>query len=174
MECEDTKRLYSISELPNVPAVYAMYGGQEKGTYLAYVGIADILKRRIAQHLLKRDSSVATGTSAVGLNPEYVNEMRWWENSEFNKKYVLEAAELVAFEVLNPALRSRGGVSQKARELYQNKKFHRKMLALFSRTPAGYLVIPSLSLALRRIAELEQRISVIEKQLVERQHGVQG
>jgi excinuclease UvrABC nuclease subunit len=57
-----------ISELPNVPGVYAMYGGQGRGLYVAYVGVAKQLRRRMMQHLVKRDSSIATGTSAVALN----------------------------------------------------------------------------------------------------------
>src|SRR5689334_13075455 len=120
MESEHTKKICSISDLPNVAAVYAMYGGHKNGAYVAYVGIADVLKRRIAQHLLKRDSSIATGTSAVGLNPECVNEVRWWQNGLFNTKDSREAAELIAFKVLNPVLRSRGGISKQAQELYKN------------------------------------------------------
>jgi hypothetical protein len=42
------------------------------------------------------------------LNPDYVTELRWWEHPDFAERYVLEAAELVAYDMLNPALRSRG------------------------------------------------------------------
>ena len=62
--------------MPNVPAVYVMYGGRDR-KYIAYVGIGDELKCRVHQHLVKRDSSVVTGTSAVGLNPDYITEVRW-------------------------------------------------------------------------------------------------
>jgi hypothetical protein len=41
----------SIPELPNVSAMYALYGGQSKGMYVAYVGLAKQLKTRIIQHL---------------------------------------------------------------------------------------------------------------------------
>jgi excinuclease UvrABC nuclease subunit len=61
-----TIKVSSISKLPNVPAVYVLFGGKERRRYVAYVGIADKLKRRIEQHLVTRDSSVATGTSATG------------------------------------------------------------------------------------------------------------
>ncbi|HXY51476.1 MAG TPA: hypothetical protein VEI01_18655 [Terriglobales bacterium] len=88
-------------------ALYALYGGAGRRLYVAYVGIADSLKRRATQHLLNRDSSVATGTSAVGINPDYVTAIRWWEHRQFSKRAALEAAELVAFDVLNPALRNR-------------------------------------------------------------------
>ena len=77
----------SINDLPNVPSVYAMYGGQGRGLYVAYVGIAGKLKQRIIQHLIRRDSSVATGTSAVALNPDYITQVKWWEHSDFTKRY---------------------------------------------------------------------------------------
>jgi predicted GIY-YIG superfamily endonuclease len=109
-------QLSSISELPNVPAVYALYGGEERGHYVAYVGIASNLKRRVVQHLVNRDSSVATGTSAVNINPDYVTGVGWWEHSLFRERRLLEAAELVAFEVLEPVLRSRGVGTVRAKQ----------------------------------------------------------
>jgi hypothetical protein len=68
-------QITTISCLPGVPAVYAMHGGKGRGLHVAYVGIADSLKARVEQHLVRRDSSVATGTSAVCLNPDYVTEV---------------------------------------------------------------------------------------------------
>jgi hypothetical protein len=79
------KTLHSLSELPSKPSAYAMYGGRGRGQYCAYVGIADNLKRRVMQHLVRGDSSVATGTSAVVLNPDYVTEVRWWSMKAFLK-----------------------------------------------------------------------------------------
>src|SRR5690349_13098288 len=93
---------FGIPDLPNRPALYALYGGTGRREYVAYVGIADSLKRRAAQHLLNRDSSVATGTSAAGINPNYVTGIRWWEHRRFSKRAALQAAELVAFDVLKP------------------------------------------------------------------------
>ncbi len=156
------KNLSSISELPSVPAVYAFCGGQGRGSYVAYVGVADSLKRRITQHLVSRDSSVATGTSAVGLNPDYVTEMRWWEHSEFSERHILEAAELVAFDVLDPALRSRGNIQEQAKQLYADSKFNQKMRSLFTSEPTGRLMIPALQDALERIAKLEKRLDSLE------------
>src|SRR6476660_7223155 len=101
----------AIAQLPNAPAVYAMYGGRGRGLHVAYVGIADDLRGRINQHLLRRDSSVTTGVSAVALNPDLVSEIRWWLDPRFAQREVLEAGEQIAFQVLNPALRSRGGVT---------------------------------------------------------------
>ena len=65
----------TVYELPNVPAVYAFYRGDRGPKYVAYVGIAGKLKQRIVQHVIRRDSSVATGTSAVNLNPDQVTSL---------------------------------------------------------------------------------------------------
>lgn len=89
------KNINSVTDLPNVRAVYAMYGRRGRGLHVAYVGIADALKRRVMQHLVKRDSSVATGTSAATLNPDYITEVSWWEHPNFLQRHVLQAAELV-------------------------------------------------------------------------------
>jgi hypothetical protein len=96
-------QLQSISELPEKPAVYALYGGVDR-QYVAYVGVTKNLKGRIIQHLVARDSSIATRYSPVGLlNPELVAEVRWWEHPQFADKVFRFAAERVAFDVLEPA-----------------------------------------------------------------------
>ncbi len=157
--------LFSTSKLPNVSSVYALYGGQGRGLYVAYVGVAGKLKNRIVQHLVKRDSSVATGTSAVALLPDYVTEVHWWEHPDFNQRPVLEAAELVAFDVLKPALRSRGAIQKQVKQLYADKEFYQKMQSLFLDQPTGHLAIPTLQEALDRIIQLEQRVAALEQQL---------
>lgn len=111
------KEVFSVYDLPNVPAVYAMFGGRET-KYVSYVGLADNLKRRIIQHLVTRDSSIATRTSAVGLNPDYVTEVKWWEHPKFTDRNFLIASELMAFDVLQLALRSRGTTQEAAKQLY--------------------------------------------------------
>jgi predicted GIY-YIG superfamily endonuclease len=52
-----------------------MYGAHGSDLDVSYVGIAGHLKRRIEQHLIRRDSSVTTGTSVVSLNPELVTKL---------------------------------------------------------------------------------------------------
>ena len=96
-----------INHLPSVPAVYALYGGHGAHRYVGYVGISDNLKRRINHHLVQRSSSVVTGVAVASLNPDLVTEVEWWEDKSFGKTLRLAAAELVAFEILNPVLRSR-------------------------------------------------------------------
>ena len=155
------RKVSSISQLPRVPAVYALYGGDRP--YVAYVGIANVLKDRIIQHLVKRDSSVATGTSASCLKPDYVTEVRWWEHLEFAQRDVLEAAERVAFEVLDPALRSRLPVNTKAQRLYATQQFCDRMRPLFEGLPTGHLMLPSLVTVLERIEQMEHRLEALEK-----------
>jgi hypothetical protein len=160
------KNFTSIADLPNVPAVYAMYGGRGRGLYVAYVGMGEKLRQRVTQHLVRRDSSVVTGVSAVALIPDLVTEVRWWEHPDLAKDDAsLQAAELIAFEVLEPALRSRGAVQDQAKQLLEDSAFREKMLTLFRGDPAGRLVIQTLQDALERIAELEQRLAEVEKQL---------
>jgi hypothetical protein len=156
----------SVSKLPNLPALYAMYGGRGSGLYVAYVGIAGTsLRGRVEQHLIRRDSSVTTGVAAVSLNPDAVTEVRWWTHERFGARLALEAAELVAFDVLNPALRSRGTVSAQAKALYGDSAFVGEVRELLSGKPAGILILPSLVEALARITSLEERIAAIEAQL---------
>ena len=159
------KHLTSISDLPNTPAVYAMFGGQGRSRYVAYVGLGSKLRGRVEQHLVRRDSSVTTGVSAVSLNPDYVTEVQWWEHPDFEKQDVLEAAELVAFDVLEPALRSRGGITDRAKQKYAEEEFRMNMTSLFSGEPAGRLVIRSLVEAWEKIDEIEERLRKVEEKL---------
>lgn len=159
-------RLSSVSKLPNVPAVYVLYGGKESGRYAAYVGIADKLRNRIEQHLVRRDSSVTTSTSTVSLNPDFVSELRWWEHQKFTNRDSLEAAELIAFDFFGPVLRSRGNITKRAKELKNDNEFQEEMKQLFKNGAAGQLTILTLQEALSRIEKLEERIKTLEKSLL--------
>jgi Ca2+/Na+ antiporter len=75
-----------------------MYGGHKSNSHVAYVGIAGHLKRRIKQHLIRRDSSVTTGTSVLSLTPELVTKLHWWNMS-------LLLASLVVLFMLKITLR---------------------------------------------------------------------
>ncbi len=158
-----TKEVKLVADLPSVPAIYGLKGGRTRASYLAYVGKTGDLKRRIKQHLTQRDSSIATGTTAVGLNPDYVREVSWWTHPDFNDEIRLEAAESVAFESFDPALRSRGGTRKEATALSQDSAFRLQMRSLFSREPDGRLRIWTLEDAFERISELERRVSDLEK-----------
>jgi len=152
-------RVSSVSKLPNVPAVYVLYGGKDP----AYVGIAEKLRTRVEQHLVKRDSSVATQTSVVCLNPDYVSEVRWWEHTLFASRDQLEAAEFVGFDFFQPVYRSRGNPSKRAAELSGESEFQGEMRRLFSGEATGQLGILTLQDALSRIDKLEERVKALEK-----------
>ena len=156
------KDFSQIYGLPNAPAVYAFYSGGRGPQYVAYVGIAGKLKQRIVQHLIRRDSSVATGTSAVSLNPDQLTRMEWWSHPSFDKTVNLKAAEMVAFDILQPALRSRGRDDSAGREVLADQSFRDSMEALFKGQPSGTVDFLSLSDALERINQLEKRIEELE------------
>ena len=157
------EQVTSIAELPSVAAVYALYGGRGATTYTAYVGVADQLKRRITQHLVRRDSALTSGTSAYLLNPEYVTALHWWTHDGFARRPVLEAAGLVALDVLEPALRTPPPVTEDVRRVHYRPRFRQQMRALFRGAPAGRLQIPTLTDALERIRVLEQRLEAVER-----------
>jgi hypothetical protein len=155
----------SISDLPLKPAVYALYGGTGRSTYVAYVGVTGNLKNRITQHLIRRDSSITSGTSAATLNPDFVTEVRWWRTGKFSKTVFREAAEIVALRVLDPTLRSRGLSTGDASKLAINPEFQTEMEVLFGGPPEGKLVLPDLQGALDRIVLLEATVEVLKSRL---------
>ncbi len=158
----------SISQLPRVPAVYALLGGRTH-PYVAYVGMATNLRVRIEAHLVRRDSSITTGMSAATLNPEFVTEVhlweREWERTDYNSSVTLEAAELIAFDVLEPALRSRGNAVEAALALSKDPDFRTSMMAILHGEPTGRLVMLTLPTALERIEHLDERIGHLEKRV---------
>src|SRR5687768_11843460 len=135
-----TKIVAKLSELPNSPAVYAMYAGNAGKGYVAYVGLADKLKQRVSQHLIRRDSSVVTGVAAVSLNPSLITEVRWFEHPGFTDRTIIEAAEIVAFDVLEPVLRSRGALTERAKGQAKERTFRAEFERIFSSEPTGILV----------------------------------
>ncbi len=155
-------KIDDIRELPRVPSVYTLMGGYGAIRYVAYIGIAGKLKERIRQHLVRRDSSVTTGTTAASLNPDYITEVWWWEAEELNDKDTRCAAEILAIEVLDPALRSRGTPPAGALKKIQDPAFAKCFRTLFEGEPTGRLVLPTLANALERIRALEQRLRELE------------
>jgi hypothetical protein len=152
-----------FADVPRRPAIYALYGGRPKQAWVAYVGIAGNLRQRLVQHFERRDSSIVTGVSAVGLNIDAVTYVEWWESQDFNDRTRLRAAEVIAFEVLDPALRSRGGVTREAEELAATKRFSAKMQRLLANGPTGRYRPTGLAELEGKIAQLEQRIESLER-----------
>jgi hypothetical protein len=101
--------------------------------------------------------TISSECAAVVLNVDSITEVRWWEHPDFARRPFLEAAERVAFDVLDPALRSRGTASVQARELHDDAGFREPMRQLFLAEPAGRLMIPTLHEALERIAQSAPR-----------------
>lgn len=158
----------SISDLPAKPAVYALYGGAGRSSYVAYVGITGNLKNRITQHLVRRDSSVTTGTSAATLHADLITEVRWWRKGLGQGKISREAAEIIALEVLDPALRSRGRTRGDALKRARDRAFRARMEELFDGEPEGRLIIPDLLSAMGRISDLESRVRALELRIGKR------
>jgi hypothetical protein len=156
------KSMQTLSNLPQLPCVYALTGGRGGSKYIAYVGIAEKLRTRITQHLVRRDSSVATGTTAAVLNPDYVTEVRWWHIPDFADKSTREAAEILALSILDPALRSRGNATEAAKEKAEDEQFLSQMSDFFADEPTGSLEIITLQDAIAKLGELEKRIEELE------------
>lgn len=154
----------NISELPTKPAVYALC---DKSNNIAYIGIATKLKQRIKQHLVRQDSSVTTGQSAVIINPDNIKFVKWWEDALFSDKDYLIAAEEIAIDILKPIYRSLKGISTEnpALKLLNDEKFVNKTTQIFQKKPTGIFTIQTLDDAIIRISELEKRLTDIEKHL---------
>jgi hypothetical protein len=144
-----------------VPAIYAMYGGEDR-RYVAYVGIGDDLRRRITQHLVNRNSSATTDTGAVRLHPDHISAVAWWEHPSFGDRVELAAAELVAFDVLEPTMRSRGGITAAAKQRATDEAFRDEMAAIFAGAPTGRLDLSTFAGMVKRLAALERRIERLE------------
>lgn len=154
-----------VSDLPTDPALYVLYGGTGRSRHVAYVGVSGNLRRRIRQHFLKRQSSVVTGTSAASLNPDLVTRLEWWLRERFEDKDHLQAAELIAFDKLEPTLRSRGQISSEAKALAEKPEVIEEVKSMLEDDPTGSVNIPTLSDALSRIERLEDRVEQLEEKL---------
>ena len=70
---------------------------------------------------------------------------------------------LVAFDVLNPRLRSRGVANGSAQELYAKAPFKAEMSKLFQGSAHGSLQVVSLENITKQLAALEKRLKVVEE-----------
>lgn len=153
---------HSIYDPPKTPAIYVMYAGK-KESHVAYVGLASKLQSRLYQHFVKRDSSVMSGGSATGLNPDYISKVIWWEHELFVDKDTRQAAELVAFGFFDPTLKSRGKPTKNAKKISNDPAFKKEMSQLFESEPNGVYYPQTLDNLHKRIIELEKRVSLLEK-----------
>ncbi len=82
-----------------------------------------------------------------------------------------EAAELVAFDILEPALRSRGGITERAKKMYEDGGFQTRMRPVFEGEPTGRLVIGSLADVWKKIEDHGRRLQDLEERLKQLEEG---
>ena len=156
---------FSLSaQIPQESGIYAMYGRRKND--VAYVGLGGDLKRRIQNHMIRRDSSAVTGVSATVLNPDKVSRICWWLHDSFEDPVRLEAAEIVAFRVLNPSLRSQGRNIDRAEAiLNSDERFRSEMECLFRSEPNGVYHPPTFDNLMKWAQEIERRVAQLESRL---------
>ncbi len=148
-----------LSAAPKSAGIYALCAGHGRHRYIAYVGVTKNIRQRLLQHLVRKDSSIVTGASAVSLDPDRVTEVRWWLHPLF-EQYMAEA-EVVAFRILDPVLRSRQKVSAPVEFIADREDFARQVEAVFSKPPSGSVEIPTYQELLHRVAELEKAVRML-------------
>lgn len=153
---------FSLRAVPKLPSIYALYAGKGPSRYVASVGSTSSTRHRLDEHLIRRNSSVATGVAAVALNVDLLTEVAWWTDPEFGDREVRHAAELVAFDVLGPVLRSRGRAGSRVKKLAETPAFRRKVRRMLLGPPSGALGLVSDMALAARVSELERRVSAIE------------
>jgi hypothetical protein len=84
-------------------------------------------------------------------------------NHKFELKTNLLAAEIIAFKVLNPALRSRGKPSTSAQMICEQREFKAEIIALFAGRPAGTYMPKNLDNLSAIVIELSKRLDKLEK-----------
>jgi len=151
-----------FTQVPKKSGVYALCAGIGKNKYIAYVGMAKNLRQRLLQHLVRRSSSIVTGVSAVSLNPDKITEVRWWLLPPEYSNYLHEA-EIVAFDVLNPVLRSRAPVSAPVHFIAKRRDFNLKLKKVLNGKPSGSVTIVSYQELVTVVLELESVVKEIKK-----------
>ena len=160
------RNYYDIRKIPKEPGIYCLFGHSERGAYPAYVGKASRLQIRVSQHLEYRNSSVTTGASAASLSSNLVAGCQYWTHPDFADAVKLAAAELVAFDLLQPVLRSRGGLNQAAGALRKSQDFDEWARNLLAR-PSGEVRFRSISELSAVVRSLEERVVALESKLAE-------
>ena len=152
-----------VKHLPQLPGINGFKRPNNIQDNYSYIGLSNKLRESVSQHLLKRDSSIATGSSDISLNQENIAEYHWRINESFGIREYWEAAELIAFERFNLTLVSRVTPSTRALEISNDEVFKKQMDKLFSNVPSGYINFHDLSWAINKIKELENEILELRK-----------
>jgi hypothetical protein len=146
-----------FGKAPDSPGIYCLYENKD----VIYVGLSGKLKGRLKEHFIRRDSSITTKVGAASLNPEYVTRIVWWTSAEFEDRSYLEATELVAFDHLNPVIRSRGRPSEKAKKLL-NREMRKKIVETLEREPDGEIILSSMQDLIERLETLESKLAKLD------------
>ncbi len=157
---------WSIQFISKAPGIYCLLGFSHRGLWPAYVGIGTNIQTRVSQHLEYRNSSVSTGASAVSLDPSLIGGCRWWTDPSFQDPVRLLAAELIAFEHLQPALRSRGGINRAALDLQRDPAFCAWVSDLLTQQ-TSMVEFPGISHLGKQVRALEKKIEILEAKLAE-------
>jgi hypothetical protein len=150
----------SIWDLPDVPAVYALYGRSAERERLLFVGVAESLFERLLEQLVIPSLHFRTPGAGMFMQPGYVGEVRWWEHERFASSEALRAAEFVASELLGPLFTSRRPSSPRARDLFAVDAFRAEMRSVFEGEPSGRALLPTLDELGRRLARIEERLGL--------------
>lgn len=97
------------------------------------------------------------------LDLDYIRYVEWWEHEYFSDDARRHAAELVAFDVFEPVLRSRGNPTRAALELYNDPSFRTELASIFRGDPAGRFHHARLPDVTRHVHSLEARIRALEE-----------
>ena len=149
-----------LSPIPNEPGIYALYDGIN-GNKCVYVGKSGKLKTRVRDHLVLQISTVASGTAGASLNIENLTKLRWWTHSNFFDEAFLDAFETIAFSILNPQLRSRGGRLTSGSTYSEDPSFSDLVQNVLNEQ-SGVVELLSYGKLYQKIQELEERISQLE------------
>jgi hypothetical protein len=158
-----TRDTRELGKLPDGLAGVYCFDTERKS--ICYVGQSKETRDRIRQHLERMDSSVTTDAATVSLSAELISGVRVWTSPEFETAVNRRAAEQVAFQVLNPTLRSLGGIGGEAKQLANSKAFKLKMEALFRGTPEYAFQFPSIKDLVTRVMNLEAQVSDLSRKI---------
>jgi hypothetical protein len=152
------QQLASVWQLPDVRAVYGLYGASADEPRLVFVGFAESLLERVVEQLVVPNLRPLPPSAILFMQPGYVREIRWWQHPRFEDPDALRAAEFVASEFLLPLLSSRRPSSAAARTLSTDEGFREQMCALVLGEPSGRLFLPTLEDILDRLGRIEERL----------------
>jgi hypothetical protein len=114
-----------------------------------------------------------TGASAVCLQPAMIGGVWWWTDPALADVTRRRAAELVAFDVVEPNITSRAGISPAAQTLSREPDFRAWCEDLFRRQRHELTFMGVGDLA-RELRALQARIASLEAELAQERRTTYG